>query len=164
MKKLIIINGTMGVGKTTVSRELYKLLDKSVWLDGDWCWMMNPWVFSEENIQMVTNNITFILRSYLTNSTFEYIIFNWVLHKEEIRDELLEKLSDLEFQVEKITLTCSESVLRQRMIQDQRTEEEIVRSVQRLIEYESMQTTKIDTSDIMVEQVVEKIRLIITSM
>jgi tRNA uridine 5-carbamoylmethylation protein Kti12 len=40
-KKLIIINGVPGVGKSTVSKELHKSLPKSVWLDGDWCWMMN---------------------------------------------------------------------------------------------------------------------------
>ena len=38
MKKLIMIGGTMGVGKTTVSHLLKKELNHSVMLDGDWCW------------------------------------------------------------------------------------------------------------------------------
>jgi len=46
-KKLIIINGTMGVGKSTISKALYKNLENSVWLDGDWCWMMNPFIVNE---------------------------------------------------------------------------------------------------------------------
>lgn len=163
MKKLIIINGTMGVGKTTVSKEVHKSLDRSVWLDGDWCWMMNPWVFSEENIRMVMDNMTYLLRNYLTNSTFDYVILSWVLHKEEIRDELLDRLSGLEFQVDTITLTCSETALRKRMEQDQRTEEEIKRSVDRLQGYEHMQTTLIDTSIVTMNQVVEQIRYIIRS-
>lgn len=163
MKKLIIINGTMGVGKTTVSKEVHKSLDRSVWLDGDWCWMMNPWMFSEENIRMVMDNITYLLRNYLTNSTFDYVILSWVLHKEEIRDELLDRLSGLEFQVDTITLTCSETALRKRMEQDQRTEEEIKRSVDRLQGYEHMQTTLIDTSIVTMNQVVEQIRYIIRS-
>ncbi|MEK5057961.1 nucleotide kinase [Paenibacillus sp. FSL H7-0326] len=163
MKKLIIINGTMGVGKTTVSKEVHKSLDRSVWLDGDWCWMMNPWVFSEENIQMVMDNITYLLRNYLTNSTFDYVILSWVLHKEEIRDELLDRLSGLEFQVETITLTCSETALRKRMEQDQRTEEEIKRSVDRLQGYKNMQTNRIDTSNVTMNQVVEQVRRIIRS-
>ena len=33
MKKLIFINGPMGVGKTTVCQHLYKQLPDSVWLD-----------------------------------------------------------------------------------------------------------------------------------
>lgn len=73
-KKLIIINGVPGVGKSTVSKELHTSLSKSVWLDGDWCWMMNPWMITEENIKMVERNINYLLRSYFSNSTFDYII------------------------------------------------------------------------------------------
>lgn len=49
MKKFVIVNGTMGVGKSTIVSKLYKELQHSVWLDGDWCWLMNPWVVTEEN-------------------------------------------------------------------------------------------------------------------
>ena len=37
MKRLYLIGGPMGVGKTTVCRALQKSLDRSVFLDGDWC-------------------------------------------------------------------------------------------------------------------------------
>ncbi len=37
----------MGVGKTTVCRELLRTLDKCVWLDGDWCWMQDPWIVND---------------------------------------------------------------------------------------------------------------------
>lgn len=44
-KKLIIIGGVPGVGKTTVAELLKNALQNAVWLDGDWCWMMHPWRF-----------------------------------------------------------------------------------------------------------------------
>ena len=47
----------MGVGKTTTCKELSKKLQNSVWLDGDWCWMINPFVVNEENKRLVINNI-----------------------------------------------------------------------------------------------------------
>lgn len=56
-KKLFIVNGAMWVGKTTTCKELSKKLQNSVWLDGDWCWMINPFVVNEENKRMVINNI-----------------------------------------------------------------------------------------------------------
>lgn len=56
-KKLVIVNGAMGVGKTTTCKELSKKLQNSVWLDGDWCWMINQFVVNEENKCMVINNI-----------------------------------------------------------------------------------------------------------
>ncbi len=74
-KKLIIVNGAMGVGKTTTCKELNKSLQNSVLLDGDWCWMMNPFVVNEENKKMVIDNITYLLRGFIRNSTIEYVIF-----------------------------------------------------------------------------------------
>lgn len=161
MKKLIVINGTMGVGKTTICKELYKSLDKAVWLDGDWCWMMNPWIVNEENVKMVENNITYLLRSFLTNSTFEFIIFNWVLHREEILNDLLERLSDLEFKIERITLISSEASLRQRMELDSRTQEQIDFSIERSRFYEKMNSKKIDTSETSIEEIVRRVKGII---
>jgi predicted AAA+ superfamily ATPase len=48
LKNIFFINGTMGVGKTTTSRELQRLLPKCVFLDGDWCWDMNPFIVTDE--------------------------------------------------------------------------------------------------------------------
>ena len=38
MKRLYMIGGPIGVGKTAACRQLQQLLDRSVFLDGDWCW------------------------------------------------------------------------------------------------------------------------------
>ena len=55
MKKLILINGTMGAGKTTTCQELLKILQPSVFLDGDWCWKMHPFIVNEETKNMALN-------------------------------------------------------------------------------------------------------------
>mgnify|MGYP001450396504 CR=1 FL=1 len=161
MKKLIIINGTMGVGKSTVSNILLDKLKPSVYLDGDWCWNMNPFVVSEENKVMVINNIIYLLKSYLNNSGYEYIIFCWVIHQEYIFEQLLEPLNDLEFELYKISLTCSEVALKDRLSRDIkneiRNEDVIRRSIQRLELYKKMKTTKIDVSEITPKETAEKI-------
>jgi len=161
MVKLVIINGTMGVGKTVTCKELYKKLQKSVWLDGDWCWMMNPFIVNEENKKMVENNITYLLRSFLTNSSFQFVIFNWVIQSEEIYDMLLNKLNDLEFEVIKITLICNEESLRNRISVDiknnVRDKKCLVRSLERIPLYKNMNTVKIDTSNISISETVNKI-------
>jgi len=43
MKKLVLISGAAGVGKTTLCRYLFKEIKGCAWLDSDWCWMINPW-------------------------------------------------------------------------------------------------------------------------
>ena len=48
MKNLYIIGGTMGVGKTTTCQILKQKLKNSVFLDGDWCWDMNPFKVTDE--------------------------------------------------------------------------------------------------------------------
>lgn len=167
MKKLIIINGTMGVGKTATCKELNKKLENSVWLDGDWCWMMNPFVVNEENKQMVLDNITYILKNFINNSSFQYVIFNWVIQYEEIFNMILSQLSDLEFHVIKITLTCSEKRLKERIELDiknnLREEECISASLERFPLYKNMNTIKIDNSDISISDTVQRIISIVKS-
>lgn len=161
MKKLIIINGTMGVGKTATSKALYKKLENSVWLDGDWCWMMNPFIVNDENKEMVLDNITHLLRNFLMNSSFEYVIFNWVIHLEEIFDMVLSKLDGLEFEVIKITLMCNEDSFRKRVSSDiannLREKEALDMGLERILLYKNMNTIKIDTSDISVLETANKI-------
>ena len=72
-KQLIVINGTMGVGKTAICRSLKKILTPSVFLDGDWCWDMEPFVVSDENNAMVMENIAFLRRNFLQNLSLIHI-------------------------------------------------------------------------------------------
>ncbi|MGO5075796.1 AAA family ATPase [Clostridium sporogenes] len=165
MKKLIIINGTMGVGKTATSKALYRKLENSVWLDGDWCWMMNPFIVNDENKAMVLDNITHFLRNFLLNSSFEYVIFNWVIDLEEIFDMILSKLNGLEFEVIKITLICNEDSFRKRVSKDiatnLREKEALNIGLERIPLYENMDTIKIDTSYISISETANKIIKII---
>lgn len=65
MKRLYMIGGPMGVGKTAACRQLQQLLDRSVFLDGDWCWDAHPFQVTEETREMVLENISFLLNSFL---------------------------------------------------------------------------------------------------
>ncbi|MHC1762598.1 MAG: AAA family ATPase [Negativicutes bacterium] len=162
MKKLIIINGTMGVGKSAVCRQLLKILPPGVWLDGDWCWNMNPFVVSEENKAMVLDNICYLLKSFLNNTGYEYVIFCWVIHQENIFNQLLMRLQGWEFELHKISLICSEQALAARLQYDVeagiRNHDVIKRSIPRLALYRSMDTKKIDVSDITAAQAAIEIK------
>jgi broad-specificity NMP kinase len=156
VKKLIIINGTMGVGKSTVCSILLDKLEPSVYLDGDWCWNMNPFIVSEENKAMVISNITHLLKSYLNNSSYKYVIFCWVIHQEDIFSHILRPLDDLDFELYKISLVCSQAALRSRLEIDVqkglRHADLIDRSLERLALYEKMDTIKLDVSTLTPEQ------------
>lgn len=82
MKKLILIGGTMGVGKSTVSQILKRILPDSVFLDGDWCWDSSPFQVTDETKKMVMDNICFLLNGFLSCSAYQNVIFCWVMHEQ----------------------------------------------------------------------------------
>ncbi len=57
MKTLIVLNGPMGVGKTTVGKELCRRLTPSIFLDGDWCWNLHPFSVTDATKALVMDNI-----------------------------------------------------------------------------------------------------------
>ena len=118
MKKLILVGGTMGVGKSSVCRALHQRLMPSVWLDGDWCWNLNPFEVTEETKAMAMDNIAHLLGSFLRCSQTEYVIFSWVMHQQEIIDELLSRLTGTAFTLYSYSLVCSEEILIQRLEKD----------------------------------------------
>ena len=162
MKHVYMIGGPMGVGKTAVCQALSAQLDRSVFLDGDWCWAMHPFIVTEETKAMVTDNIVHLLGNFIRCSELDHIIFGWVMHEQAIINGLLEKLPLEGCRVHAVSLVCSEDVLRNRLRKDialkVRTSDVIERSLSRLPLFEALNTIKIDTSLLTIEETAEKIR------
>jgi len=156
MKNLIFINGTMGIGKTTTSKELQKLLPKCIFLDGDWCWDMSPFIVTDETKNMVIDNISYLLNNFISCTEYENIIFCWVMHEQRILDDVLSRLNKHDCILYKFSIVCSEQSLIARITGDIRqgirSEDVIKRSVPRLSNYYRMDTEKIDVSEISAKQ------------
>ena len=161
MKKLYLIGGTMGVGKSAVCREVKTRLENSVFLDGDWCWDMHPFTVTEQTKRMVMDNICAMLGNFLQCSQIENIVFCWVMHEQSIIDEILSRLDLEDCAVVTVSLTCSEAALRRRLQKDidagLRTEDILTRSIPRLPLYEKLHTVKIDTTDKTEKETAEEI-------
>ena len=150
MKTLYLIGGAMGVGKTAAGRELKLLLDKSVFLDGDWCWDMHPFTVNDETKKMVIDNLCFMLSSFIKCSAIENIIFCWVMHEQSIIDEISSRINVSGCKVISVSLTCSREALAERLRRDidagLRSSDIIKRSTERLPFYRALDTLKIDVS------------------
>ena len=161
MKRLFLIGGTMGVGKTTVCKVLKRELPRSVFLDGDWCWDSNPFQVTEETRAMVLKNIKYLLNSFLSCTAYDNIIFCWVMHEQGIIDELISGLNIENIRVRLISLVCSpESLIRRIRIDVNagiRETDIIERSLSRLPLYEALNTEKIDVSNISAEVAAKRI-------
>ena len=162
MKDLYLIGGPMGVGKTTACQELKKELPDSVFLDGDWCWDASPFYVTEETKQMVMDNIHHLLRNFLSCSAYQNVIFCWVMDHQEIIDDILQGLDTKDCRVRVISLLCGKEELCRRLkkdiVQGLRQEDILVRSCARLPLYEALNSKKIDTTDMTVKEIVQKIR------
>ncbi|MBQ2828817.1 MAG: AAA family ATPase [Clostridia bacterium] len=161
MKTLYIIGGTMGVGKTSTCQALKKKLNNCVFLDGDWCWDASPFQVTEETKSMVTDNICYLLNSFLRCSAYENVIFCWVMHEQRIIDDIIRNLDVVDCRVKIVSLVCNEESLRKRLQKDidrgQRSVDIIERSIGRIELYQKLDTVKIDTSDKSIDKVAEEI-------
>lgn len=161
MKKLYMIDGTMGVGKTSACQILKQKLDNSVFLDGDWCWDMHPFQVTQETKKMVLENIAFLLNNFIQCSAYENIIFCWVMHEQDIIDDILSRLDTAGCQIRSISFVCSQEALRARLQKDVnmgiRTADVIPRSLERVPMYEKLDSVKIDISGLSPEQAAEMV-------
>lgn len=161
MKKIYMIGGPMGVGKTSVCQNLKRKLKNSVMLDGDWCWDMNPAKISDKTKLMVVDNITYLLNNFIKCSAIENIIFCWVMHQQKIIDDIISNLHMKNCRIAKFSLVCDENILTARLQKDivngLRFENAVEKSISYLPLYKNLDTIKIDTSLKNIEQIVHEI-------
>lgn len=150
MKKLYLIGGAMGAGKSAVGRELNKLANKSVWLDGDDLWRMNPFTVSESTKLMVMANIRAVINNFLACPDIDCVIFTWVMHEQGIIDDILSGLALDGVKVRTVSLVLSEEALRRRLEKDisagVRQADIVERSLGYLGKYDGLDTVKLDVS------------------
>ena len=72
--KVIVINGPMGVGKTTVGKAIAERYPGTAFIDGDWCMDLHPFVGSAETRAMAVDNILHMTGNYLRCSACKMVV------------------------------------------------------------------------------------------
>ena len=165
VRRCILINGTMGAGKTTVCKELMRRLPPSAFLDGDWCWYSDSFTVNDRTKEMVLQNIGFVLSNFLRCPDYQNILFCWVMDRQEILDEVIRRirpaLDDAQAQLFCVTLSVTSQVLRQRLQRDVdaglRQPDIVERSLARLPLYRELSTRKVDVSNLSPEQAAQAV-------
>ncbi len=148
----------MGIGKSTICNQLNQDLDHSVFLDGDWCWNMDPFIVNQDTKNMVLDNITHCLNNFIHTPGIENIIFCWVMHKQDIIDKIIQKLDTEGVDIHLISLICEKEELIKRMLIDRRDNQTIRKSLQYLELYKDLDTQKIDVTTLDVQKTIDKIK------
>lgn len=162
MKKLIVIVGPNGVGKSTTARTLVAKCPKCAYVDSDWCRVIMPFSFTEAIKRTVTENLYCLLRNYLLCDEVNTVVFTYGWHgvRKEIYENVIGKLKDeaLEFDERIIILKCSLEENTERAKRDNRDEERIIRGIENTFSfYDEYDYPSIDTTELTPDQVVEKI-------
>lgn len=158
MKHVYLIGGPMGIGKSTICNQLNQDLDHSVFLDGDWCWNMDPFIVNQDTKNMVLDNITHCLNNFIHTPGIENIIFCWVMHKQDIIDQIVQQLDTEGVDIHLISLICEKEELIKRMLIDRRDNQTIRKSLQYLELYKDLDTQKIDVTTLDVQKTIDKIK------
>ena len=158
--KVIILNGPMGVGKTTVGKYIADHHPGTAFIDGDWCLDIHPFVGNQETKAMAVDNILHMIGNYQKCSVCSMVVLVWLMDEPWVIQKITQGLSALQAEVKNVTLTCSRENLIARWKEDHncewRTNEWLNVSLKSLPGFASMDNT-IDTTGLSVEQVAELI-------
>ncbi len=149
-KRLIVINGTMGIGKSSVSQRLKKMLPRAVLLDGDWCWDADPFAVNDETKAMVIRNIAYLLSSFLNCNMYENVVFCWVMNEPDTFEMISTKIAAANYSTYRFSLISTPEELKVRVGKDVlagiRSTMDYEKSLARLNDYDAQDTMKIDVS------------------
>ena len=109
--KAIIINGPMGVGKTTVGKYIADRHPGTAFIDGDWCMDLHPFVGSRETRAMAADNILHMAANYQKCSACRMIVVVWLMDDPQVVRAIADGLSDLQMDVKNVTLVCDREQL-----------------------------------------------------
>ena len=156
--KIIILNGPMGVGKTTVGKYIADQNPGTAFIDGDWCMDIHPFIGNPETKAMAVDNILHMIRNYQECSVCSMVVLVWLMDDPWVIRGITEGLAELQAEVKNVTLVCDRENLIRRWNQDRncewRTEDWLNVSLKSLPGFAAMENA-VDTSGLPVDQVAD---------
>ncbi len=161
---IIIINGSVGVGKTTVAEELHQKFDKSIHLDGDHIGNVHPFeIYDEARIDHLYRTLELLVGFHQKNG-YQNFVINYVFESADSLQDLLDLLSPLEPSIHIYWLTCDEKEQAKRI--QGRQSDQLDWELNRFVELHRIQTKaarqgfigkEVDTTGLTPTEVAEKI-------
>jgi len=134
---IIIINGSLGVGKTSVADKLHYKFDKSVHLDGDSIGDVHPFeIYDDARIRHLYRTLELLIGFHQKNDYHNFVI-NYVFESAESLQELLDLLYPLDPSIHVYWLTCNKEQQARRI--QNRGRSEIQWELNRFVELQQIQ-------------------------
>ncbi len=161
---IIIINGSLGVGKSSVADQLHYKFDKSIHLDGDYIGDVHPFeIYDDARIQHLYRTLELLVGFHQKNG-YDNFVINYVFKSPESLQELLELIRPLDASIHTYWLTCNEDEQASRI--RNRKRDDIDWELKRFVELQRIQVEaaqkgfigkEVDTSGFTSAEVADKI-------
>lgn len=134
---IIIINGSLGVGKSSVADQLRYKFDKSIHLDGDHIADVHPFrIYDEARLDHLYRTLELLVGFHQKNGYHNFVI-NYVFETPESLQELLDLLRPLDPSIHCYWLTCDQEEQAQRI--QNRSREDLEWELGRFVELRRIQ-------------------------
>nr|MDD6334956.1 hypothetical protein [bacterium] len=138
-KRIILILGANGVGKSTVARALLSRMDRCALVEAEACRAIKPFVLSEATRQLVIDNFVSLIGNSLRCSQIDTVLFPYGFHgaRQQMWLEALDKLEreGLTPQVIPMVLSCTMEENIRRAQLDGRDQARIARGIAKTYHY-----------------------------
>jgi broad-specificity NMP kinase len=161
---ILIINGSLGVGKTSVAEQLHWKFEKSVHLDGDTIGDVHPFeIYDPARIDHLYRTLALLVEFHQQNG-YENFVINYVFESAQSLGELLALLRPLNPSIHVFWLTCNAQEQERRI--RARSRDQVGWELERFIELQRIQTEaaqegfigiEVDTSGLSAPEVAAKI-------
>jgi len=134
---IIIINGSLGVGKTSVADQLHYKFDKSVNIDGDAVGDVHPFeIYDDARISHLYRTLELLVGFHQENGYHNFVI-NYVFESPDSLQDLLDLLHPLDPSIHTYWLTCDVGEQAKRI--RNRKRDELEWEFQRFVELQRIQ-------------------------
>ena len=161
---IIVINGSLGVGKSSVAEQLHYKFDKSVCLDGDRLGDVHPFeIYDDARIEHLYHTLELLI-DFHQKYDYRNFVINYVFESPASLQQLIDLLSPLDPIIHVYWLTCEEEEQAKRI--QLRKRDEVEWELKRFVELQHIQAAaarqgfigvEVDTTHLSVEQVADKI-------
>ena len=114
---IILINGPLGVGKTTVSEALLHHFDRGVMLDGDAVGNIHPFeIYDDARVDYLYRTLAMLVAWHQREGGYRHFVINYVFERPESLARLLALLRPLDPDIHVFRLRASEATLWERIL------------------------------------------------
>jgi len=161
---IIIINGSLGVGKSSVADQLHYKFERSVHLDGDYIGDVHPFnIYDDARIDHLYRTLELLI-DFHQKYGYDNFVINYVFESPASLQDLQDRLLPLDSSIHAYWLTCSQAEQAKRI--QKRLSNELEWELSRFIELQEIQAKaasqgfigkQVDTTGLSAQEVAEVI-------